>query len=155
MSNAEDVLREKEQVRQILASAAALQAETSQSEWSEDDDDDDLSYDDDDDDIVDDDPSQSCQDPLLVRNHNLLKKDDPASARKLNNRRHRFNLSMMSDRDAESAGYTTDDAALENLSLYNDAGLTDAEGPFILIKFHFFFIHIFYSNLHFNIFFID
>jgi len=35
----------------------------------------------------------------------------------------------MSDRDAESTGYTTDDqAGMENLSVMNDAGLTDAEG---------------------------
>jgi len=65
-----DVLREKEQVRQILASAAALQAETSQSEWSDDDDDDDLSYisndDDIDDDIDDDDDDEACQGPLLA-----------------------------------------------------------------------------------------
>ena len=66
--DAVDVLREKEQVRQILASAAALQAETSQSEWS-DDDDDDLSYisndDDEIDDDVDDDDDDGCQGPLL------------------------------------------------------------------------------------------
>ena len=37
MAEAVDVRREQEQVRQILASATALQAETSQSEWSEDD----------------------------------------------------------------------------------------------------------------------
>ena len=52
-----------------------------------------------------------------------------AATRKSNGRRRRFNLPMMNDRnDVESTGYTTDDAALENLSLYNDAGLTDAEG---------------------------
>ena len=37
VAEAVDVRREQEQVRQILASATALQAETSQSEWSEDD----------------------------------------------------------------------------------------------------------------------
>lgn len=30
--------------------------------------------------------------------------------------------------DRESGGYTTDDGALENMSLMHDAGLTDAEG---------------------------
>lgn len=30
--------------------------------------------------------------------------------------------------DRESTGYTTDDPALENLSMLNEAGLTDAEG---------------------------
>lgn len=30
--------------------------------------------------------------------------------------------------DRESTGYTTDDAALENVSMLNEAGLTDAEG---------------------------
>ena len=30
--------------------------------------------------------------------------------------------------DRESTGYTTDDTALENASIMNDAGLTDAEG---------------------------
>lgn len=32
--------------------------------------------------------------------------------------------------DRESTGYTTDDPALENLSMLNEAGLTDAEGTF-------------------------
>ena len=55
---------------------------------------------------------------------------DAAVMRKLNGRRRRFNMSMVTSmNDVESTGYTTDDAALENLSLYNDAGLTDAEGP--------------------------
>lgn len=30
--------------------------------------------------------------------------------------------------DQESTGYTTDDPALEQVSMMNDAGLTDAEG---------------------------
>lgn len=30
--------------------------------------------------------------------------------------------------DQESTGYTTDDPALEQVSMINDAGLTDAEG---------------------------
>lgn len=30
--------------------------------------------------------------------------------------------------DRESTGYTTDDPALENISMINEAGLTDAEG---------------------------
>ena len=30
--------------------------------------------------------------------------------------------------DAESAGYTTNDEGLENASMLNDCGLTDAEG---------------------------
>jgi len=65
-----------------------------------------------------------------LRRRRNQSKEDAAALRKSNGRRRRFNLSsMMSDRnDVESTGYTTDDAALENLSLYNDAGLTDAEG---------------------------
>lgn len=30
--------------------------------------------------------------------------------------------------DRESTGYTTDDPALENISMLNETGLTDAEG---------------------------
>ena len=33
--------------------------------------------------------------------------------------------------DRESTGYTTDDPALENISMINETGLTDAEGKFI------------------------
>lgn len=110
-----DVRREQEQVRQILASAAALQAETSQSEWSEDDDD--LS-----DESNEDGQDQDCQGPLLGgTNHSS------SNGRKLyNNRRRKFHFGLTSD--VESTGYTTDDAGLENLSVFNDAGLTDAEG---------------------------
>lgn len=32
--------------------------------------------------------------------------------------------------DNQSTGYTTDDPALENLSIVHDAGLTDAEGKY-------------------------
>lgn len=111
-----DVRREQEQVRQILASAAALQAETSQSEWSEDDDD--LSDDDSNED------GQDCpQGPLLGSNH----QNSLGNGRKLcHNRRRKFHFGLASD--VESTGYTTDDAGMENLSVFNDAGLTDAEG---------------------------
>ncbi|XP_045030921.1 Ca(2+)/calmodulin-responsive adenylate cyclase isoform X1 [Daphnia magna] len=113
-----DVRREQEQVRQILASAAALQAETSQSEWSEDDDD--LS----DDDSNEDGQDQDCpQGPLLGSNH----QNSIGNGRKLcHNRRRKFHFGLASD--VESTGYTTDDAGMENLSVFNDAGLTDAEG---------------------------
>jgi hypothetical protein len=118
VAEAVDVRREQEQVRQILASAAALQAETSQSEWSEDDDD--LS----DDDSNEDGQDQDCpQGPLLGSNnqHSL------GNGRKLcHNRRRKFHFGLTSD--VESTGYTTDDAGMENLSVFNDAGLTDAEG---------------------------
>lgn len=117
-----DVRREQEQVRQILASAAALQAETSQSEWSEDDDD--LS----DDDSNEDGQDQDCpQGPLLGSNH----QNSIGNGRKLcHNRRRKFHFGLASD--VESTGYTTDDAGMENLSVFNDAGLTDAEGKFTL-----------------------
>lgn len=117
-----DVRREQEQVRQILASAAALQAETSQSEWSEDDDD--LS-----DDSNDDGQDRDCQGPLLGQNHS----SDSSRRRHYNNRRRKFNFGLASD--VESTGYTTDDAGLENLSVFNDAGLTDAEGMLTHISF--------------------
>lgn len=111
-----DVRREQEQVRQILASAAALQAETSQSEWSEDDDD--LS----DESNEEEEQDQDCQGPLLGPHH--------SNGRKLcHNRRRKFHFGVTSD--VESTGYTTDDAGLENLSVFNDAGLTDAEGIII------------------------
>ena len=114
-----DVRREQEQVRQILASAAALQAETSQSEWSEDDDD--LS--DDSNEEEEDGQDQDCQGPLLGPNHTS------GNGRKLcHNRRRKFHFGLASD--VESTGYTTDDAGMENLSVFNDAGLTDAEGFF-------------------------
>lgn len=32
--------------------------------------------------------------------------------------------------DRESTGYTTDDPALENISMLNETGLTDAEGNY-------------------------
>lgn len=64
-----------------------------------------------------------CQGPLLGRNSK-----PSANGRNVNNRRRRFRFGLMSDRDAESTGYTTDDPALENISVLNDAGLTDAEG---------------------------
>ena len=35
--------------------------------------------------------------------------------------------------DRESTGYTTDDPALENISMLNETGLTDAEGIFFCI----------------------
>lgn len=38
--------------------------------------------------------------------------------------------------DRESTGYTTDDPALENISMLNETGLTDAEGR-CSIPFHF------------------
>lgn len=34
--------------------------------------------------------------------------------------------------DRESTGYTTDDPALENVSMLNETGLTDAEGNSVL-----------------------
>lgn len=34
--------------------------------------------------------------------------------------------------DKESTGYTTDDPALENISMLNEAGLTDAEGRYLV-----------------------
>ena len=37
--------------------------------------------------------------------------------------------------DRESTGYTTDDPALENISMLNETGLTDAEGKFSLKKY--------------------
>jgi len=123
----EDVRREQEQVRQILASAAALQAETSQSEWSEDDDDEsgDLS-----------DDQDECQGPLLgagrsTGGHHL--------ARNQQNRRRKYHSGFGLASDVESTGYTTDDAGLENFSVFNDAGLTDAEGKYIFsyLKFKF------------------
>ena len=123
-----DVIREQEEVRQILASAAALQAETSQSEWSEDDDDD--LFDDDDDEEGRDagDSAAECRGPLLGGDP-----DKPNAIRRsqsgARNRRRFRGFGLMSDRDAESTGYTTDDqAGMENLSVMNDAGLTDAEG---------------------------
>ncbi len=110
VAEAVDVRREQEQVRQILASAAALQAE---SEWSEDDDD--LS----DDESNEDGQDQDCpQGPLLGSNnqHSL------GNGRKLcHNRRRKFHFGLTSD--VESTGYTTDDAGMENLSVFNDAGL--------------------------------
>lgn len=120
VAEAVDVRREQEQVRQILASAAALQAETSQSEWSEDDDDD-LS----DDDSNEDGQDQDCpQGPLLGSNN---QHPSLGNGRKLcHNRRRKFHFGLASD--VESTGYTTDDAGMENLSVFNDAGLTDAEG---------------------------
>lgn len=39
--------------------------------------------------------------------------------------------------DRESTGYTTDDPALENLSMLNEAGLTDAEGIATYIRVHY------------------
>ncbi|KAL1138219.1 hypothetical protein AAG570_009910, partial [Ranatra chinensis] len=36
--------------------------------------------------------------------------------------------------DRESTGYTTDDPALENISMIHETGLTDAEGSFITLK---------------------
>ena len=94
MAEAVDVRRE--QVRQILASAAALQAETSQSEWSEDDDD--LS----DDDSNEDGQDQDCpQGPLLGSNnqHSL------GNGRNLcHNRRRKFHFGLTSD--VESTGWT-------------------------------------------------
>lgn len=36
--------------------------------------------------------------------------------------------------DRESTGYTTDDPALENISMINETGLTDAEGCASLIS---------------------
>lgn len=118
VAEAVDVRREQEQVRQILASAAALQAETSQSEWSEDDDDD-LS----DDSHEGDGQDRECHGPLLGQSHS-----SDGRRRHYNNRRRKFNFGLASD--VESTGYTTDDAGLENLSVFNDAGLTDAEGVF-------------------------
>ncbi len=116
MADAVDVRREQEQVRQILASAAALQAETSQSEWSEDDD------------RNEDGQDQDCpQGPLLGSNnqHSL------GNGRKLcHNRWRKFHFGLTSD--VESTGYTTHDAGMENLSVFNDAGLTDAEGALSL-----------------------
>lgn len=38
--------------------------------------------------------------------------------------------------DRESTGYTTDDGLLENVSMLNEAGLTDAEGAFFSLKLH-------------------
>lgn len=113
----EDVRREQEQVRQILASAAALQAETSQSEWSEDDDDEESG------DLSDD--HDECHGPLLgagrsTGGHHL--------ARNQQNRRRKYQPGFGLASDVESTGYTTDDAGLENFSVFNDAGLTDAEG---------------------------
>lgn len=35
---------------------------------------------------------------------------------------------LLAGGDRESTGYMTDDPALENISMMNDAGLTDAEG---------------------------
>lgn len=35
--------------------------------------------------------------------------------------------------DRESTGYTTDDPALENISMINETGLTDAEGFFVYL----------------------
>ena len=116
----EDVRREQEQVRQILASAAALQAETSQSEWSEDDDDEDEDLSDD----------QVHGEPLLgasrsTGGHHL--------ARNQPNRRRKFHHGFGVASDVESTGYTTDDAGLENFSVFNDAGLTDAEGKLLAL----------------------
>lgn len=37
--------------------------------------------------------------------------------------------------DRESTGYTTDDPALENISMLNETGLTDAEGMYLKINF--------------------
>lgn len=102
------VKREQEEVRQILASAAALQAETSQSEWSEDDS---LSED------SHEEADQDCQGPLL---------GDHRTRKPGNSGRRKFHFGLVSD--VESTGYTTDDAGLENMSVFNDAGLTDAEG---------------------------
>lgn len=34
--------------------------------------------------------------------------------------------------DRESTGYTTDDPALENVSMLNETGLTDAEGKYFI-----------------------
>lgn len=112
-----DVKREQEEVRQILASAAALQqAETSQSEWSEDDS---LSDEEDSHEEAD----QGCQGPLL----GARRPSAGSAARKPgHHRRRKFHFGLASD--VESTGYTTDDAGLENLSVFNDAGLTDAEG---------------------------
>lgn len=110
--DAEDaqVKREQEEVRQILASAAALQAETSQSEWSEEDDS--LSEED-----SHEEADRDCQGPLLGAHR----------ARKAGQHgRRKFHFGLASD--VESTGYTTDDAGLENFSVFNDAGLTDAEG---------------------------
>lgn len=36
------------------------------------------------------------------------------------------------DQDQDSTGYTTDDPALDQASMMNDTGLTDAEGMFCL-----------------------
>lgn len=36
--------------------------------------------------------------------------------------------------DQESTGYTTDDPALEQVSMMNDAGLTDAEGKYMKLQ---------------------
>lgn len=36
--------------------------------------------------------------------------------------------------DRESTGYTTDDPALENVSMMNETGLTDAEGKRKVVK---------------------
>jgi hypothetical protein len=40
--------------------------------------------------------------------------------------------------DRESTGYTTDDGLLENVSMLNEAGLTDAEGAFLHLKIYHF-----------------
>ena len=67
---------------------------------------------------------QDCpQGPLMGSNnqHSL------GNSRKLcHNRRRKFHFGLTSD--PESTGYTTDDTGMENLSVFNDAGLTDAEG---------------------------
>ena len=121
-----DVLqKEQEQVRQILASAAALQAETSQSEWSEDEEEDDEG-----DDISESDEhgadaggdDDECQGPLLGGSSRK-----PSGSGRNRFRRSKFRFAGLTS-DIESTGYTTDDAGLENVSVFNDAGLTDAEG---------------------------
>lgn len=127
VTEAVDVQKEQEQVRQILASAAALQAETSQSEWSEDEEDDEG------DDLSDSDEhdlpigEEECQGPLL----------GGGSGQKPSGNGNRFRRSkfrfMGLASDVESTGYTTDDAGMENLSVFNDAGLTDAEGNIHLL----------------------
>lgn len=122
--------KEQEQVRQILASAAALQAETSQSEWSEDDEDEE-------EEISDEEEAEGegCQGPLLGGTSSFsCRKPGGSQGRNRFRRQNKFSFAGLVS-DVESTGYTTDgDGGLENLSVFNDAGLTDAEGAPSLVN---------------------
>jgi len=127
-----EVQKEQEQVRQILASAAALQAETSQSEWSEEDEDEEEDISDEEEDEGEED---GCKGPLLGgREAGGSSSRKPGLGRN-RFRRHKYNFAGLAS-DVESTGYTTDgDGGLENMSVFNDAGLTDAEGIICLMKY--------------------